>query len=68
MRRCTKLTSGFSTKIENLGYAMTLHFMDYSFCQVHQTLRVTPAIAAGVSDHVWGLSELIDLIDQRNSN
>lgn len=64
IRRFTRLTNGFSKKVENLGYAVALHFTYYNFCRVHQTLTITPAMAAGVSDHVWELSELIDLIDK----
>jgi hypothetical protein len=64
MRRFTRLTNGFSKKIENLGHGVALYFMYYNFCRVHQTLRVTPAMAAGVSDHAWELSELVDLIDK----
>jgi IS1 family transposase len=62
MRRFTRLTNGFSKKAENLSHAVALHFMHYNFCRVHQTLRVTPAMAAGLSDHVWELSELIALM------
>jgi IS1 family transposase len=68
MRRFTRLTNGFSKKVENLDYAVALHFMHYNFCRIHQTLRVTPAMAAGVSDHVWELDELVDLIDKKDSN
>jgi IS1 family transposase len=64
MRRFTRLTNGFSKKVENLGYAVALYFTYYNLCRIHQTLRVTPAMAAGVSDHVWELSDLVDLIDQ----
>jgi IS1 family transposase len=64
MRRFTRLTNGFSKKVENLSYAVALHFVHYNFCRIHQTLRVTPAMEAGVSDHVWGLDELIDLLGQ----
>ncbi len=62
MRRFTRLTNGFSKKAENLEHAIALHFMHYNFCRVHQTLRVTPAMAAGISDHVWTLEELIALL------
>ena len=62
MRRFTRLTNAFSKKVENLAAAVSLHFMHYNFCRVHQTLGVTPAMAAGVSDHVWTLSELVDLL------
>lgn len=63
MRRFTRLTNGFSKKVENLGHAISLHFMHYNFCRVHQTLRITPAMAAGLSDHVWELEELVGLLD-----
>ncbi len=62
MRRFTRLTNGFSKKAENLSHAVALHFMHYNFCRVHQTLRVTPAMAAGISDHVWEIDELIALM------
>jgi hypothetical protein len=52
MRRFTRLTNGFSRKLEKLGHAVALHFMYYNFGRIHQILRVTPAMAAGVSDHV----------------
>jgi IS1 family transposase len=63
MRRFTRLTNGFSKKVENLGYAVALYFTYYNFCRIHQTLRVTPAMEAKVSDHVWELDELVGLID-----
>jgi IS1 family transposase len=59
MRRFTRLTNGFSKKLENLEHAVALHYMHYNFCRIHQTLRVTPAMEAGVSDHVWSLDEVI---------
>jgi len=55
MRRFTRLTNAFSKKLENHEHAVALHFMYYNFCRIHQTLGVTPAMEAGVSDHVWGL-------------
>src|SRR5438128_335861 len=63
MRRFTRLTNAFSKKIENLEHAVALHYMHYNFCRIHQTLRVTPAMEAGVSDHVWSLDEVIALLD-----
>jgi hypothetical protein len=63
MRRFTRLTNAFSKKLENLEHAVALHYMHYDFCRIHQTLRVTPAMEAGVSDHVWSLDELIGLLD-----
>lgn len=62
MRRYTRLTNGFSKKVENHAAAISLHFMHYNFCRVHKTLGTTPAVAAGVTDHVWKLSELIGLL------
>lgn len=67
MRRFTRLTNGFSKKLENLGHAVALHFMYYNFGRIHQTLRVTPAMEAGVSDHVWELEEIAALANG-NSN
>lgn len=64
MRRFTRLTNGFSKKAENLSHAVALHFMHYNFCRVHQTLRVTPAMAARLSNHVWELRELIALLPE----
>jgi 3-methyladenine DNA glycosylase/8-oxoguanine DNA glycosylase len=64
MRRFTRLTNGFSKKIDNLRHAVALHFMYYNFCRVHQTLRVTPAMEAGIADHVWTIEELVSLLDQ----
>lgn len=64
MRRFTRLTNGFSKKIENLEYAVALHFMYYNFARVHKTLRVTPAMEAGIADHVWTLDEIIRLTNE----
>ena len=54
----------FSKNLENLKYAVALHFVHYNFCRIHQTLRVTPAMEAKVADHVWEIGELVDLIDK----
>jgi IS1 family transposase len=62
MRRFTRLTNGFSKKVENHAYQVALHFMHYNFARIHKTLRVTPAMEAGVSDHVWSLEEIAALI------
>lgn len=64
MRRFTRLTNAFSKKIENLGHAVALHFMYYNFCRIHQSLRVTPAMKAGVTDHVWEIEEVLSLLDR----
>ncbi|WP_218043371.1 DDE-type integrase/transposase/recombinase [Oryzomonas rubra] len=63
MRRFTRLTNGFSKKIENLEHAVALHFMHYNFARIHKTLKVTPAMEAGVSNHVWTLEEIASLSD-----
>lgn len=60
-RRLTRLTNGFSKKVENLEHSVSLHFMHYNFARIHKTLRVTPAMAAGVSDHVWSLEEIANM-------
>jgi IS1 family transposase len=62
MRRFTRLTNAFSKKVENHEHAVALHFMHYNFCRIHKSLRVTPAMEAGVSDHVWSLEELANMI------
>lgn len=64
MRRFTRLTNGFSKKIENLEHAVALHFMFYNFGRIHKTLRVTPAMEAGISDHVWSLEEIAGLVPE----
>jgi len=63
MRRFTRLTNAFSKKVENLEHAVALHFMYYNFGRVHQKLRVTPAMEAGITDHVWSLEEIAKLAD-----
>ena len=63
IRRFTRLTNAFSKKVENHEAAVALHFMHYNFARVHQTLRVTPAMAAGVSDHVWTIDEIVSLLN-----
>jgi IS1 family transposase len=63
MRRFTRLTNGFSKKMYNLECAVALHFMYYNFGRIHKTLRVTPAMEAGVSNHVWTLDEIAKLAD-----
>lgn len=62
MRRMTRLTNAFSKKVENQAHAVALHFMHYNFCRVHQTLRVTPAMEAGIADHVWTVEEMLTLL------
>jgi len=62
MRRFTRLTNAFSKKVENHAYQVALHFMYYNFARIHQTLRCTPAMEAGVSDHVWSIEEIAALL------
>ena len=59
MRRFTRLTNGFSKKLANLKAAVALHFAHYNFCRIHQTLRVTPAMEAGVSERIWNTNDLL---------
>ncbi len=66
MRRLTRLTNAFSKKIGNLESAVALHFMHYNFCRVHKTLGTTPAVAAGVADHVWTIEEVVGLLGPRH--
>lgn len=63
IRRFTRLTNAYSKKLDNLKAACALHFAYYNFCRVHQTLRVTPAMEAGVSDHVWKIAEILSTQD-----
>lgn len=63
MRRFTRLTNAFSKKVENLAAAVSLPFMFYNFCRKHQTTKMTPAMAAGVTDHQWTVEELVGLLD-----
>ena len=62
MRRFTRLSNGFSKKVENHAAACAIHFLYYNFGRIHKTLRVTPAMEAGISDHVWSLEEIVGLL------
>jgi hypothetical protein len=64
MRRFTRLTNGFSKKIDNHAHAVALYFVHYNFARIHGTLRKTPAMAAGLSDHVWSIEEIVRLLDR----
>ena len=59
MRRFTRLTNGFSKKIENHAAMVAIHAVHYNFGRIHKTLRITPAMATGLSDHVWSLEEIV---------
>jgi hypothetical protein len=60
MRRLTRLTNAFSKKWDNLKAAVALHFAFYNFCRIHRTLKVTPAMESGITDHVWTIHELLE--------
>jgi hypothetical protein len=62
MRRFTRLTNAFSKKVANHEAAVALHFMHYNFVRIHQTLRVTPAMAAGVTDRLWSIEDIAQLL------
>jgi hypothetical protein len=64
MRRFTRLTNGFSKKIENHQHAVALHYFHYNFCRKHMSLGKTPAQAAGISDHAWTIEELVALLEK----
>jgi IS1 family transposase len=64
MRRFTRLTNGFSKKAENHGHSVAIHFMHYNFVRIHQSLRVTPAMAAGVTPKLWSLTDMVAVIDE----
>ena len=61
MRRITRLTNAFQKNVENHPAAVALHFIHYNFARIHKTLRITPAMAAGISDHVWSYEEIAAL-------
>jgi len=65
MRRFTRLTNAFSKKVQNHENAVAVHFMYYNFARIHQTLRVTPAMAAGVADHVWSIEQIVGLLERK---
>ena len=67
MRRFTRLTNAFSKKVENHAHAVALHFMYYNFCRIHQTLRVTPAMEAGVTKKVWDVEDIVALIEEKEA-
>jgi IS1 family transposase len=62
MKRFARLSNGFSKKVENHEHMLALHYMYYNFARIHQSLRVTPAMEAGIADHVWSLDEIVNLL------
>ena len=65
MRRFTRLTNAFSKKVDAHISALALYFVFYNFTRIHKTLRVTPAMAAGLTDRLWSMEDVVDLIDSR---
>jgi len=63
MRRFTRLTNGFSKKVENLAHAVSIHFMYYNFARIHKTLRVSHAMEAKVTDRLWNIEDIVKLLD-----
>ncbi len=61
-RRFTRLTNAFSKKVENLSHVVSLHFMYYNFARIHKTLRVSPAMEAGIDQHLWTIEEIAELV------
>jgi IS1 family transposase len=68
MRRFTRLTNAFSKKLENHMHALSIYFMHYNFVRIHQTLRVTPAMEAGVTDRLWSLEDIVGIVDEWEVN
>ena len=65
MRRFTRLTNAFSKKVENHEHSVALHFMHYNFCRQHKSLKgISPAMAAGVTDRLWDIEDIIRLVDE----
>ena len=67
MRRFTRLTNGFSKKVDNLAHAVALHFMHYNYVRIHKTLKTTPALEAGVTDKLWSMADVVELIDAKEA-
>ena len=65
MRRFTRLTNAFSKKLENHEHGVAIHYMYYNFARIHQSLRVTPAMEAGIADHLWSIDEIVELLDSK---
>src|SRR6266571_40802 len=63
IRRFTRLTNAFSKKLENHALSIALHYMHYNFCRIHKTLRITPAMAAGVTDRLWDVADIVALVE-----
>jgi hypothetical protein len=66
-RRFTRLTNAFSKKLENHALSVALHYMHYNFCRIHKTLRVTPAMAAGVTGRLWEIGDIVKVLEDWES-
>jgi hypothetical protein len=66
-RRFSRFTNAFSKKLENHALSVALHYMHYNFCRIHKTLRVTPAMAAGVTDRLWLISDMVQVLEDREN-
>ena len=64
MRRFTRLTNAFSKKLENHIHALALYFVHYNFCRIHKSIKTSPAMAAGITDTLWSLDDVIAKIDE----
>jgi IS1 family transposase len=67
MRRFTRLTNAFSKKVDNHMHALSLYFAFYNFTRIHKTLKVSPAMAAGITDHLWSMEEIAEMIEARQA-
>ncbi len=67
MRRFTRLTNAFSKKLQNHFHALSLYFVYYNFVRIHKTLRVSPAMAAGLTNRLWGMGDILSLVDQESN-
>ena len=65
MRRFTRLTNGFSKKVDNHEHMLAIYFLYYNFCRVHQTLRITPAMEAGIANHIWSIEDMVKLLESK---
>jgi hypothetical protein len=63
LRRFTRLTNAFSKKVDNHAHSVAPHYMHYNFCRIHKTLRVTPAMAAGVTDRLWSIGDMVAVLE-----
>jgi hypothetical protein len=67
MRRFTRLTNAFSKKVDNHMHALSLYFAFYNFTRIHKTLKVSPAMAAGITDHLWSMEEIAEMVEARQA-